>query len=86
MYFYNIFLQRLLTYVNLHMYVFLQRIFTYGMCFYNVFLHMVCIFTTFFSNRVPFKQQSKAHAKNYLCIFTYVFLQCFSPDDSLNKI
>ena len=76
MYFYNVFLQRHFTYVNLHMvcifttlfymwYVFLQRIFTYGMYFYNAFLHMVCIFTTVFvcgiTSKFPHSQ------------YTYVF-------------
>ena len=73
-------------------YVFLQRFFTtsfyickftYSMCFYNVFLHMVCIFTTVFSDRVTFQRQRKSHAKItyvflhmyfHVCHFTHVFL------------
>ena len=66
--------------------MFLQRVFTYGMSIYNVFLHMVCIFTTVFSDHVPFKRQRKVHAKftsvflhilyvfSHICYFTHVFL------------
>ena len=53
-------------------YVFLQRFFTYGMYFYNVFLHMVCIFTTVFSDRMTFQRQRKSPAK-----ITYVFLHMY---------
>ena len=50
-------------------YVFLQRFFTYGMYFYNVF----CLRDNFEVPPLP----------KHICIFTYVFLHRFSPDDSL---
>ena len=83
MYFYNVFLQRHFTYVNLRMVCVFTTFFTYGMSIYNVFLHMVCIFTTVFSDRVTFQRQRKSHAKItyvflhmyfHICHFTHVFL------------